>query len=176
MDEGTNRRLGELLFELAKDNKNTLSDIYLIMCKILYAIGNIYFRQRADIEDAIQDLLLALYDKAKKFKRNKNACAWIIAIYKNLIKSKLRRRKTEQNFIAEELEKADLFSQTDDTYLENHIFMNDVLSKLNQYEQDLVLYRIMGKCTIGEVAKIMNKPKSTVESQLKVLENKIKNL
>ena len=47
------------------------------MAKILYSVGNIYYKQKADIEDAIQDLLIELYNKAKKFRVNKNACAWI---------------------------------------------------------------------------------------------------
>lgn len=174
MDEGINRRLGELIFDLAKGDKEALSSIYMIMCKILYAVGNIYFNQKEDIEDLIQDLLLTLYDKAKKFNRNNNAYAWIVAIYKNLIKNKLRRRKREENYILEELENKILFPETNDTYLENHVFLNDILSKLTQYEHKLVLYRIIGGCSIGDVAKIMNKPKSTIESQLKVLENKIK--
>lgn len=74
MNEEANKRLGNLIFSLAHGNIAALADIYMLMVKILYAVGNIYFTQRADIEDAIQDLLILLYDNAHKFKRNKNAC------------------------------------------------------------------------------------------------------
>ena len=77
MDENTNLALGEFIFKLAKGNIDALENIYLIMAKILYSVGNIYYKQKADIEDAIQDLLIELYNKAKKFRVNKNACAWI---------------------------------------------------------------------------------------------------
>ena len=42
------------------------------------------------------------------------------------------------------------------------------------YEQDLMIYRYWGDLSIREVADILEKPKSTVESQLKNLEEKIR--
>ena len=55
MNEEDNKRLGLLIFALARGDVSVLEDIYLLMVKILYAIGNIYFNQKADIEDVIQD-------------------------------------------------------------------------------------------------------------------------
>jgi RNA polymerase sigma-70 factor (ECF subfamily) len=176
MDQETNKRLGELLFALAYGNIDALSQIYVIMCKILYAIGNIYFPQKADIEDSIQDLLMALYDKAGKFKENKNAYAWIIGIYRNSIKNKLRQKKRESNYIshyiANESEKT--LSCEDDLYLDNYLFIREIFSKLTEQERDLIIYRYWCNCSIAQVADIMKKPKSTIDSQLKRLEEKIK--
>ena len=53
MNEEANKRLGNLIFSLAHGNIAALADIYMLMVKILYAVGNIYFTQRADIEDDV---------------------------------------------------------------------------------------------------------------------------
>lgn len=136
-----------------------------------------FFTQRADIEDAIQDLLILLYGNAHKFKRNKNACAWIIKLYQNMIYKNLKKRKSEDNYISEQIQLQNITSLEDNSkYIENYLFFNEIFDKLDKYEQDLVIYRCVGKCSIKEVADILGKPKSTVESQLKKLENKIKNI
>lgn len=177
MNEEDNKRLGLLIFALARGDISALEDIYLLMVRILYAIGNIYFNQKADIEDAIQDLLILLYDNARKFKSNKNACAWIIRLYQNLILKRLRKKKTEDNYISEQIRDQSVSANEDDSkYIENHLFFNEIFEKLDKYEQDLVIYRYISKCSIKEVADILGKPKSTVQSQLIKLENKIKNL
>ena len=43
MDEADNNRLAELLIELAKGNSQVLSEIALLMQKILYSVGIMYF-------------------------------------------------------------------------------------------------------------------------------------
>ena len=172
MDEKTNKRLGELIFELARGNVDALEDIYKVMCKILYAIGTIYYNQKADIEDAIQNLLITLYYKAKKFKKNTNACAWIIKIYQNSIKNQILHIKREEAYLEAVADKAERID--DEKYLENHLFVSEIFGKLNEYERDLIIYRYWCKCSIKEVADICGKPKSTVETHLKNLEETIK--
>lgn len=175
MDEKTNKRLGELIFELARGNIDALEDIYKIMCKILYAIGTIYYKQRADIEDAIQNLLMTLYYRAKKFKKNGNACAWVIKIYQNSIKNQLLHIKKEEAYLETAAEKLQTGGYADnEKYLENHLFVSEIFGKLTEYERDLIIYRYWCKCSIKEVADICKKPKSTVETHLKNLEETIK--
>lgn len=93
-------------------------------------------------------------------------------IYKNL-----KKRKSEDNYISEQIQLQNITSLEDNSkYIENYLFFNEIFDKLDKYEQDLVIYRCVGKCSIKEVADILGKPKSTVGSQLKKLENKIKNI
>lgn len=142
MDEKTNTTLGEYIFKLALGCVEVLENIYLIMAKILYSVGNIYFNQRADIEDAIQDLLIELYHKANKFKSNKNACAWIVRIYENLILNKLKRRAKESEYIAERIAQMQFeATQVDDKFIENHLFIKDLFNHLTKYERQLIIYR-----------------------------------
>ena len=61
MDEADNNRLAELLIELAKGNSQVLSEIALLMQKILYSVGIMYFKNKEDTEDSIQELYIILY-------------------------------------------------------------------------------------------------------------------
>lgn len=176
MNEKDNKRLGELIFLLARGNISVLSEIYLLMYNILYAVGNVYLNQKADIEDEIGNLLLLLYEKASKFKKNKNACAWVIRVYQNLIINHLKNKMREKSYIYDRTQSLKIISQSHDLYVENHIFISNIFGKLNEYEKNLIIYRFWCKCSIREVADIVGSPKSTVESQIYKLQNKIKNL
>lgn len=89
----------------------------------------------------------------------------------------LKKKQSEDNYISEQVQLQNISAQEDNSkYIENHLFLNELFSKLNKYEQDLVIYRYISKCSIKEVADILGKPKSTIESQLNKLEDKIKNL
>lgn len=69
MNEEDNKRLGRLIFALACGNISVLDEIYQMLAKLLYAVGNIYYSQRADIEDAIQDLLfIRMHASSRKIK------------------------------------------------------------------------------------------------------------
>lgn len=175
MNEEENKRLGQMIFALARGDISALESIYTMMSKLLYAIGNAHFKQKADIEDAIHDLLILLYRNAHIFRKNKNACAWIVKMFQNSIRSRLRRCRTETEYLAAHAHAAAACEGKDDLkYIENHLFIRQIFEKLTDYEQDLMIYRYWGGFTIREVADILEKPKSTVESQLKNLEEKIR--
>lgn len=141
MDEKTNLALGEYIFKLAKGNIDALENIYLIMAKILYSVGNIYYKQKADIEDAIQDLLIELYNKAKKFRANKNACAWIVRIYENLILNKLKHYSKEEKYITDKIVALQIeYKVEDDKFLYNYMFVNEIFSKI----RGLILKQCIG--------------------------------
>ncbi len=173
MDEESNKRLGWLIMQLANGNIWVLEEIADLMEKLLMSIGNIYYRNKADVEDAIQNLYIRLYEKAKYFKKNGNACAWIVKIYKNLIKSYFRKQKSEENFIT--ICKAD-FNTIDEIYLENHLFLREVFDRLTDEEQQLFIYYYWCKASMGDISKILHKPKSTISYKLNKLDEKLKKL
>ncbi len=175
MDEKTNQRLSELLILLACGKKDALLEIYAIMSKLLYTIGNYYYTQEADIKDAIQNLLEKLLREARKFKYNINASAWILQMYKNSINNHLKRRRIEKKYIDMETEICMTSSSfdIDEKYIENYLFVREIFDKLSTYEQDLVIYRFWCNCSLSEMAKILKKPLTTIESQLTKLKDKI---
>ena len=175
MDDETNKRLGELIMELANGNCLVLEEISLLLERILFAVGNTYFQNRADVEDAIHDLYLSLVYKAPRFTSNKNACAWVMTIYRNLIKTRLRKWQREERFAREN---GNVFGalSVDEKYIENHLFLKQIFGALTKTEQDLVIYYHWCKCSADETARILHMGRSTVYKKLAKLEEKVKKL
>ncbi len=177
MEEYDKKRLGELIVELAKGNAAVLADISSKVEQILKAVGNIYYKNRADIEDAIYNLYLKLYQKAFRFKENLNGYSWIVRMYENSIKSNLRLRQRENQYIKQEISnlKATMGAY-DATYIENNLYLQEIFDRLTLEEQKLVVYYHWCRCTIREVAGILHKPRSTICNKLKKLEEKAKKI
>lgn len=176
MDEKNNKRLGELLILLAGGTKDALIEIYEIMSKILYSVGNAYFLQEADIKDVIQDLMEKLIKNAKKFKNDEgsSASAWILTMYRNIINNNLKRMKRENDYVTAQTERYKLtLYDADEKYIENYVFINQIFINLSEYEKDLFIYRYWCKCTLNEMSQILKKPLTTIESQLEGLKYKI---
>ncbi len=178
MDEQDKIELGKLLKELAEGNPNVLSEIIRILERVLKTIANVYYRNREDVEDAVSDFCLKLYNNAKKFRHNKNAYAWTTKVFENDIKSDLRARQLEREYIEEmgaELCASASANALDEEYIENHLFLHDIFKNLTDEEKDLVIYYHWYKRPIREVAAILHQSKSTIGRKLKQLEEKVKN-
>ncbi len=176
MDDENNKRLSELIIQLAQGNVSALEEIARLVERILISIGNFYYKNRADVEDAIQNLYIKLYYKASKFKTTANACAWIVTIFENSIKSHLRIKKTEKRYLESEIShyKSNV-NIVDERYVENHLFLREMFDRLTKEERQLIIYYHWCKCTVREIAQILHRPKSTIHNKLQALEIKVKN-
>ena len=139
MYENANKELGELIFQLAQGSMSAFEQIYKQTGKILYRLGNSYFTQRADVEDAVQDTYLEIYKKAGKFRDNQNACAWITKISQNLIKNRLKRRKRIDYRETEEIKNIFWKNGEEERILESRIFLSDLFKNLDCYERALLM-------------------------------------
>ena len=174
MYENANKELGELIFQLAQGSMSAFEQIYKQTGKILYRLGNSYFTQRADVEDAVQDTYLEIYKKAGKFRDNQNACAWITKISQNLIKNRLKRRKRIDYRETEEIKNIFWKNGEEEPILESRIFLSDLFKNLDCYERARLTYRYKWGCSLREMSEILCRPKSTIADHLHKLTEKIK--
>lgn len=175
MDEESNKRLGELIDELAKGNTLALAEIAPLIQPALKSIGSYYYKNNADIEDSIHDLYIKLKKKASCFQHKSNPKAWIIAMYRNLVKSQLRYNQREREYIEREIAHFKVNTNImDDRYMENHLFVREIFSKLTEEERQIIIYYYWCQCSVRDVAAILHKPSSTIHNKLKNLEEKIK--
>lgn len=177
MDEALEMRLGELLLQLKSGNVSVLSEIDKIIGKRLRAYANIYYLQKADVDDAVQSLLYKLCYVVKKYNESGHAYAWVIKVFKNSILSHIQKDNLEKNFLqlyGSQLG-ANANNNTDD-YINNYLFLKEIMSKLDKREQELVEYVFILGMSYSETARIFHRPKSTIEYQIKKLKEKIKNM
>lgn len=176
MTEEENKQLGKLIFEVAKNNKDLLVDIYDRIKGILYSVGNTYYSNLEDLKDSIQDLLEQILKKAKKFRKNANACAWIMKIYKNSFINFDRHEKVEREYLEKLIEQVRSSYLSSDDYFSRYVFYNYILDNLNKAERKLFYYRFLCQLSINDVANILGKPKSTIQYRITQLEQKIRKL
>ena len=176
MNEENKLRLGYLIIDLAKGNGNALSEIYNLMGRVLYAIGNTYFYNYEDVTDSVENLLLSLFEKSKKFKNNDNAYAWIIRIYTNSLLNAKKHNKIEERALRDYAEKLKQENRPLDEYLSTYLYTRDIMGRLTPYERKLAFRRFYCGFSLEEIAKDFNKAKSTIQYQIDKIEEKLKNL
>ena len=177
MDEQIEQRLSALLLQLKEGDSSPLAEIDALIGKRLRAFANVYYAQKADVDDAVQSFLCKLYYASKKFRESKRPFAWMIKVFKNMILNELKNVARERDYVSSAQTKTALKdSVTDQNYIENYLYMKEVLSKLSVYEQELLKYTIILELSLSETAKILHKPKSTVEYHVQKLKEKLQSL
>lgn len=176
MDESENNRLAEALMQLASGDALGLSEIDFRLQKILFTVGRAYYKDTDDIKDAVQDLYVVLPSVANQFRENTSACAWILTVYKNIIRTQLRKKNQERGYIKNQ--KVNLKIQSNrslEDVIDDRLFFIEIMSRLSEYERELLVYS-MSKYTVREIAQFVNKPRSTVENHLLILKEKIRKM
>lgn len=67
-------------------------------------------------------------------------------------------------------------NEEDRDYLEHHLLINEIFRQLNSYEKDLIIYHFWFRFSYSEIAKMYNKPKSTISSQISRLEERLRKI
>lgn len=133
----------------------------------IYRVSYQYVRNRADAEDVLQDVFLALLDALHRndFESDEHMKAWLIrvAINKsiNVAKSNARRRKKEA---------AEEFAQPDSQYLD----LESVLQKLPSEDREIVYLHYYEGYSAGEIAEMIGKNETAVFKRLSRSRKKLK--
>jgi len=155
----------------------------------LYRLSYIYLRNRADCEDAMQDLVLTLFARIRSLREPAAFDAWVRRILINLCYRKLRfsrRIFSLERITAPNTEDtgATLASSTHPRTLswtnlwqrpnenlpgqsqEGRLDLLEAISRLPKPQRDVVILHYFSDLTIEEVAKIFECPSGTVKSRL----------
>ena len=137
-----------------------------IMRNVLYTVlgGN-----REDIEDAEQEILMALYTNIRKFRFGSSFSTYFYRFCRNKGIDYLRK-KTRNNKIIKafrELPEKEI-SNPEKEYLkkEQKNEFNSILFKLKEEERSLLLLKDIEKLSIKEISAIFRLPEGTIKSRL----------
>ena len=176
MDNERNELLCKYLKELKEGNIAVLDNIAFVIGKNLMFVANGYFYNEEDAKDAVQTFYYNLIKKAKKFKYDKNVYAWLMIMFRNELKNKLKKRKREKEVIEQLKYNLSINNVGDNEYLERYLIISDIFDKLTSYEKALVEMKIMQQLPFNYIAKILHKPESTVRNHFEKIKEKIKNI
>ena len=178
MDNNANR-VNNLIKRIQKGDEKAVDTLYVEFGTLFFAMAKKYLYDKSYAEDLLSEVFLYIYrNRAKSFDANFNGLNWIFTIirhkaykhnsgsYYNLPIVNINSTKMLQYVMSEELK-----SQKD---MMDRIELIDSLKALSPYENELLYYTYWECLTIREIAKKLNKPRSTVHHDLKLSLDKLK--
>jgi len=104
------KELDLLMRKIAVGDDNAFALLYEKTKRGIFAFVYSYLQNYADTEDVMQETFIAVKQKAKLYKPNTDARAWLLQIAKNLSLDELRKRK-------QRIEKAETVAYNKDVWL-----------------------------------------------------------
>ena len=155
----------KLLIKQAKlGNKESLLKLVMNQEAEYYKLAYVYMKNSDDSMDAMQDMIVILYENISNLKKDSSFYSWSKTILVNLCKKRLK-------------EKAKLVSlesikeqSIDDVYesSEDSVVLEKYLSKLNENHKEVIKLRYYLDLDYRSIAEILNIPLGTVKSRLSI--------
>ncbi len=156
--------------------------LYCDYGEIFLSVARMYLYDKSYAEDLLNDVFIDLLkSKARSFDNTKNGFNWIITVIKNKA-FKYNRNNSYKYLLMEEMEDTVTYAVQynrvvdDIDYILNKVYMTGILKEFSIYQSMLVYYKFWQELTIKEIAKIYNKPISTIHRDITVVISKLKYL
>lgn len=143
-------------------DKNALVQLIMSKKQDYYKLAYVYMKNSEDAMDAMEDMILKLYENIHRLKNEKAFNSWSKTILVNCCKNLLKKKKKIillEN-VKEEIYEEDFHNKEQGIILEEH------LSKLNEKHREVIKLRYyldMDYKTIAETVKV---PVGTVKSRI----------
>ena len=143
---------------LLRTNKE-ITEIYDRHVKTIYRVCFAYMKNAADTEDAVQDTFIQLIKRGPVFDNQEHEKAWLIRTATNICRNMLRYwwRKRE------DLDDHRNLQTAEDTAIDD--IFRAVMDLPSKYKTVVFLYYYEGYTSV-EIARILQKPQSTIRSHL----------
>lgn len=161
----------EKLVKKAKQgDQDALVHLIMNQKKDYYKLAYVYMKNHQDSLDAMEDMIVILYENIHRLKKENAFYSWSKTILVNRCKSTLRKRKRIifLEDIKEESNHGDLNGKDDELMLEKY------LSQLSQRHQEVLKLRYFLDLDYQTIAKILKIPLGTVKSRISIGLKKLK--
>lgn len=138
---------------------NCVSKVIQEHADMVFRLCFVYLKNKADAEDAFQDVFMKLFDKNPKFNDKEHIKAWLITCTTNHCKNKLRSFWNRNRVDIEDI----VISITDK---EEQQIINDVMELPLKYRHVIYLYYYEGYST-QEIAQLLNSKDATIRTRLR---------
>lgn len=162
----------ELINEAKRGNKEAFTQIMLNLKIELYKIARIRLSNNEDIDDAVQETMIAAFKNIHKINDNSNFKKWMITILINKCNRIYRKRKKYNiSFEGEEFEN---YLKSDED-LDKSLNFYYILKDLNYDERIIVSLYYLEDYTTKDISKILKINENTIKTKLRRAKIKLKN-
>lgn len=159
-----------LVKEAKQGHKDALVRLIMDQEKDYYRLAYVYTKNRDDALDALEDMIVILYENIPKLRDNERFYSWSKTILVNCCKNILRKR--QKALPLEHLPEA--ACEEGFTHKDEEIVLDKALARLSQKHQEVLRLRFfldLNYQTIGHILKI---PVGTVKSRISIGLKKLK--
>ncbi|WFA08443.1 sigma-70 family RNA polymerase sigma factor [Tissierella sp. Yu-01] len=159
----------ELIKKAKSGDKEALLSLIMTQQADFYKLAYVYMKNEQDAMDALQDMIVVLYDNISKLKKNESFYSWSKTILVNSCKAKLKKNNKVISF--EEIK------EPDGDYSENpedKIVLDKYLSTLSMKHQEVIKLRYYMDLDYEIISQVLKIPLGTVKSRLNAGMKKLK--
>ncbi len=152
-----------LIERMSFGDMSAVGELYELIEPDVFAYALSKTANKADAEDIVQDTFVHVWKNAAQYKPMGKPLAWIFTIEINLI----RRQFNNNKKIIQYDESIDAESH-DENFAESFInneLLRQILKTLSEEEREIISLHIVSGLKHREIAKLLNKPLSTVLSR-----------
>lgn len=161
-----------LVKQAKKGNKEALLKLVMAEEDDYYKLAYVYMKNKDDSLDALQDMIIILYENISKLRKEEAFYSWSKTILVNLCKSKLKENKKLVPIEkVKEVESYEVYGNIDDS-----LMLEDYLSQLNDIHEEVIRLRYLLDLDYKAISDILNVPLGTVKSRLSIGMDKLKGL
>jgi len=154
----------DLVHKAQTGDKNTLVKLIMDKENEYYRLAYVYVNNQADALDALEDMILVLYENIGKLKKPEAYYCWSKTILVNICKKMLKKRK-------QSLAWEDINQEPYNENYEQKEYKSDLaehLALLNTSQQEAIKLRYFLDYDYQTIAEIMQVPLGTVKSRISI--------
>jgi len=144
-------------------DKEALVHLIMAQHRQYYQLAYVYMKNQHDVLDAIQDMIVALYENIHRLKNAESFSTWSKVILVNCCKNLLRKKQ--------KIVPLDNIQEEKDSWLEvgkqeEMILLEGLMSKLSNKQREVVNLRYALDLDYQTIAEILKIPLGTVKSRI----------
>ncbi len=146
----------------AAGDKEALIGLVLDEKDDYYRLAYVYMQNREDAMDAVQDMIIILYDNVKKLKNPDAFYSWSKTILVNCCRNLLKKRK--RVVLLEKYEDGEYSGDYEEREQKHDILRG--LQRLNTHQQEAIRLKYFLDMDYEAIAKLTGVPLGTVKSRI----------
>ena len=163
--------MNNLLVEKAKKgDKEALLNLIMKQKDQYYKLAYVYMNDKEDSLDALEDMIVVLYEKIHTLKSIESFYGWSNSILVNICRKKLKEKK-KIIYTNKQLVEKEVFYQE---RIEDKLAIEACLKGLSTAQQETVKLKYYMDMDYSTIASMLNVPLGTVKSRLSISLEKLK--
>ncbi|WLD93769.1 RNA polymerase sigma factor [Alkalihalobacillus sp. AL-G] len=152
----------KLVREAQQGDKEALLQLVLPEKDHYYRLAYSYLRHPEDAMDALEDMIVILYEKIERLKKPESFYSWSKTILVNCCRDQLRKKKSTFNF--EELELPSV--QSEGPMVVHKLDVQSQLERLSLDQREVIKMRYWLDYDYETIARLTKVPVGTVKSRI----------